>query len=285
MRVTGRGVLAGFGLSALLALAGPGAALGQGGDAETLQTAHGLLGRGLFDLAAKEYRSYLSGVEPSDDDDYLEAAYGLALSLYNLEDPEGALRVMSATNADVDFVYAAELRLLRGTCLHDVGEDADAARALGAFLRDHGDHPSAGAAAVMRVESLARLSEHRDVVEAAEDALGRDLEEGSARRVRLLKGIAHEALGERDAAAGSTSGSRGRATTRRCGSRGSTRWIWISGPGRCTSARRVLTTGGSLRGGRTRSRGERGSAGTRGRRRRCCARGFARGRRAAAITR
>jgi len=202
--VTGRGVLAGIGLSALLALSGAGAALGQGGgssgDLETLQTAHGLLGRGLFDLAAKEYRSYLSGVEPSDDDDYLEAAYGLALALHELEDPEGALRVMSATNADVDFAYAAELRLLRGTCLHEVGEDAEAARALGAFLRDHGEHRSAGAAAVMRVESLARLSEHRDVVEAAGDALGRELDGGSARRVRLLKGIAHEALGERDAA-------------------------------------------------------------------------------------
>jgi len=187
-------------LAASLALAAPAAAQSSTERPDrVLQSAHGMLGKGLYDLAAEEYRRFfdLAGADISDDD-RTTAAYGLAVSLHRLADREGALSALENARPSPSHPFAAEIALLKGACRYEMGQHDAAADALDAFLARHADHPSAPQAALMLVESLGALGETQSQAAAAQTALDRWPDAPGAPRVRLLSGVALTQLGQTD---------------------------------------------------------------------------------------
>ncbi len=128
-------------------------------------TANGLLNRGLYDLAADEYRRFLEA-NPDHAKSPL-AHYGLGVALYRLGAHELALEQLDLVAGDEAFEFAAETDLLRGHCHLALDAPEDAAHAFAEVVRDHQDHVSVADAAVLLVESLNRAGRHADAVEAA----------------------------------------------------------------------------------------------------------------------
>ena len=181
------------------ALLSPSVALGADTveQARTLQSAHGFLGKGLYEMAAQEYRSY---VQQSDDADP-SAHYGLAVALQRLGDPAGALESLGRIGATSGFAFAAEAGYLSGACLYELGRYGDAAAVFDEFLQEHTDHAAAPQAGLMLIESLGQSGELDDQAGAARAFLRFWPEHGSAARVRFLMGTALAATGETDDAA------------------------------------------------------------------------------------
>lgn len=166
----------------------------------SLQTAHGLLGRGLYDLAEREYRTALSDADALAPKDAALAAYGLAVCLDRQDNPAEALDVLAGARLNTDFAFAAEAELLTGACLHRVSRHADAAETLDGFLRRHLDHPAAPQAAAMLVESLASLERHDRLIIAARASLDRWPDAPAVARTRLLLGVSLDATDRADEA-------------------------------------------------------------------------------------
>lgn len=135
--------------------------------ARTLNTANGLLQRGLFDLAVPEYEKFLEAAP--DHASAPIAHYGLAVCLQRLGRGEDALAHLDPLTEQTDFQFAAEVDLLIGTCRLSRGEYAEAAIALRRMLRGFPQHASAADAGMMLVESLSRAGEHE---QAAREARG-----------------------------------------------------------------------------------------------------------------
>lgn len=135
--------------------------------ARTLNTANGLLGRGLFDLAIPEYEKFLDAAP-----DHASAPighYGLAVCLQRLGRVDEALEHLDPLSQQTGFQFAAEVDLLIGTCRMSRGEYAEAVTSLRRMLRGFPEHASAADATAMLVESLSRADEHE---QAAREARG-----------------------------------------------------------------------------------------------------------------
>ena len=110
------------------------------GAARLLSTAHGLLGRGLHDLAAAEYERFLA--DWPGHDSATTARYGLAVCLHRMERYEAALGHLDPLGGIAGFPYAPEVALLTGACRLALGSNREAAAALRAFQRSHAGHAS-----------------------------------------------------------------------------------------------------------------------------------------------
>jgi len=126
--------------------------------ARTLNTANGLLQRGLFDLAVPEYEKFLAATPEHASAPI--AHYGLAVCLQRLGRAEDALVHLDPLTEQTDFQFAAEVDLLIGTSRLSRGEYPKAAVALRRMLRGFPQHASAADAGMMLVESLSRAGEH-----------------------------------------------------------------------------------------------------------------------------
>lgn len=135
------------------------------GAARLLSTAHGLLGRGLHDLAAAEYERFLA--DWPGHDSATTARYGLAVCLHRMERYEAALGHLDPLGGIAGFPYAPEVALLTGACRLALGSNREAAAALRAFQRSHAGHASAPDAAAMLVEALWRGGEHEQAAREA----------------------------------------------------------------------------------------------------------------------
>jgi len=169
--------------------------------ARVLQSAHGMLGKGLYELAADEYRRYFDLADPdASEDDRTTAAYGLGVCLHRMGDRAGALSALNNARPGPTHPFAAEILLLQGACRYEMGEHQEAADTLDAFLARHADHASAPQAALMLIESLGALGETRTQAAAAAAFLRNWPDDAGAPRVRLLSGIALTELGRTDEA-------------------------------------------------------------------------------------
>jgi len=182
-----------------LVLASP--ALAQGGARDNdarFYAANGMLERGLYDLAAEEYRAFLSTNPDSEHAD--TARYGLAAALAATGDDAGALDALGDLADPDGFGFAADASLLRGRAHLRLGAPAEAADALSGLLERFPEHPTAPEAAALYVEALLGAGEAARAAEAAETAAEYPLAAAVRQRLDLVWGIAlvtagHDAAG------------------------------------------------------------------------------------------
>ncbi len=133
-------------------------------------TGNGLLNRGMYELAAAEYRGFLEA-SPQHEKAPL-ARYGLAVALFRTKDLGGAEEQLRTLTGLRGFEFEPEARIMLGQCQLAAGEHADAAESFGAVLKGHADHDLADDAAGLRVEALYRAGKHDEAVRAADDMAG-----------------------------------------------------------------------------------------------------------------
>jgi TolA-binding protein len=157
-------------------------------DQRAYLTANGLLNRGLYDLAAAEYRAFLDQ-NPNHEKVPL-ARYGLGVALFRGGDRAGALEQLQQAPADPSFEFAAETALLTGHCHLTLGDPGQAAQAFERVLERHGEHPSAPDAAALLVEAQQRAGRHEEAIAAADELVRRWPDAPMRARAELFKGLA-----------------------------------------------------------------------------------------------
>ncbi|MFQ5428904.1 MAG: tetratricopeptide repeat protein [Phycisphaerae bacterium] len=138
-------------------------------DAAELQaylSGNGLLGRGLYELAATEYRTFL--VAHPKHEKAPVARYGLAVSLFRLGKLEEAADELRRLESLKHFTYAAEVATLLGQCRLAAGQYDEAAESFRSVLRNHPDHALADDAAAQLIEALYRMGRTKQALAECE---------------------------------------------------------------------------------------------------------------------
>jgi TolA-binding protein len=113
---------------------------------------NGLLNRGLYELAATEYRKFLS--QHADHEKAAVARYGLAVSLFRLGQFDEAVAELTPLQKLPEFVYAAETWTVAGQCDLARGRNAAAFDAFNVVVERFGKHELADDAAAGAIEAL-----------------------------------------------------------------------------------------------------------------------------------
>ena len=164
-----------------------------GWDLRSFNTASGLLSRGMNDLAAEEYRKFLS--EHADHEKAPTARYGLAVALFRMGDPAGAEGELEKVADDRNFEFAAESRVLLGQCRLALGKNGAAAEVFGDVVRRYAGHDLADDAAGLLVEALYREGEYDAARQAAAEYEDKWPEAAGHDRADLFRGMAELATG------------------------------------------------------------------------------------------
>jgi TolA-binding protein len=179
-------------------------ALGQqpAADASNLRdyfAGNGLLNRGMYDLAAAEYRKFLE-VHP----DHVKAPlarYGLGVCLYRLGEPREAIAALGALDEAPGFEFAAEVLMIRGQCELALGQPRAAAEAFGRVIRDHSAHGLADEAAALQAESHYEAGRFDMVDRPCTLLASRWPDSPHRQRAELFGGLAEMARGDYGSAA------------------------------------------------------------------------------------
>jgi len=160
--IPARSITAGWILAAILStLVGAGSFSFSQSDARADETditirdylsGNGLLNRGLYELAATEYRKFLS--EHSDHEKAAVARYGLAVSLFRLGQFDEAVTELAPLQKLPEFLYAAEAWTIAGQCALARGRNAAAFDAFNIVVERFGKHELADDAAAGAIEAL-----------------------------------------------------------------------------------------------------------------------------------
>jgi len=187
----------GLTIAALLMLAAP--ALGQSQqDLRSYYTGNGLLNRGLYELAAPEYRTFLE--EHPDHEKSALARYGLAVSLFRLGDFSEAMVQLELLDGVPNFSYAPEVQLLMGHCLLDAARYDEAGDRFARVVDDYREHESADDAAALLVECRYRADRHAEAVAAGQAMAKTWIKSEHRDRADLFRGLSESALGHDEAA-------------------------------------------------------------------------------------
>jgi TolA-binding protein len=155
---------------------------------------NGLLNRGMYDLAAAEYRKFLA--EHADHANAPLARYGLAVSLFRLAEYDEAATELAPLRDLPAFDYAAEVIMILGQCALRQGHHEQAATHFRDVVAAHPDHDLADDAAVLEAESLYQAGQY-DRVDAPCRLLSAQWPQSPLReRAELLRGMAEMARGE-----------------------------------------------------------------------------------------
>ena len=160
---------------------------------------NGLLNRGMYDLAAHEYRRFLE-----DHPDHLKATlarYGLAVSLFRSGNYAPAVQQLEALGTPDDFEYAAEVLVITGQSRLVLGDPARAAEAFGQVLREHPEHGLADEAAALHAEALYEARRFEEVERPCRLLATRWPDSPHRERAELFGGLAQLARGRFAAAA------------------------------------------------------------------------------------
>ncbi len=171
-------------------------------EAATLRSYHsgnGLLNRGMYDLAVREYRAFLR--EHADHEKAPTARYGLGVCLYRLKDHRGAIEQLRIVHDADGFAFAADVAMLLGRSHLAVGEPAEAAEYFGSLLANHRTHQLADDAAALQVEALYQADSYEQLEQPARTYLRRWPTGEHRERVELFWGLADFAREEFAAAA------------------------------------------------------------------------------------
>ena len=169
------------------------------GAEQTYLSANGLLNRGLYQLAAAEYRKFLA--EHADHGKAPVARYGLAVCCFRTGDHEGALTELKQLASREGFAYAAEVGAMLGQCRLARQEYGEAAAAFAHVVGKHVKHALADDAAALCVEALYLDGQHGQTVEWCQAFAKRWPKSALRERVDYFWALAHTAGGSYRAAA------------------------------------------------------------------------------------
>lgn len=151
-------------------------------------SANGLLNRGLHELAAVEYRKFLSA--HPEHEKAPTARYGLAVCLYRLEQHAESAAELKLLRALPDAPYAAESAAILGQCQLALGAYEAAAQAFGEVLGQHRTHELADDAAAGAVEAWYALKRYDEVATQAQLLAARWPQSPLRARVEFFWGLA-----------------------------------------------------------------------------------------------
>ncbi len=138
---------------------------------QTYLSANGMLNRGLYELAAAEYRQFLS--KHDDHEKTPVARYGLGVSLFRMKRYDDAVEALKPLADRSGFDFAAEVSAILGQSHLAKKRYADAQRAFRKVIRKHSDHALAPSASAGRVEALYLDNQYEDAIEACKLFLDR----------------------------------------------------------------------------------------------------------------
>lgn len=170
-------------------------------DAATLSayySGNGLLQRGLFDLAEREYRAFLTA-HPNHEKAPV-ARYGLAVCLVRQELHEAALKELLAIPAGKDFPYEAEVLVMLGQSHLALGQFEPAIKALNRMLKAYAGHKLAADALVQLTEAEYRAGRFEAAVTSADSIMNQFPDSPHQIRARFFRGLALMSLERFDAA-------------------------------------------------------------------------------------
>ncbi len=162
--------------------------------------ANGLLNRGLYELAAAEYRKFLSA--HGSHEKAPVARYGLAVCLFRTQQFEATVPELASLAKLADFAFAAEVGTLLGQSQLALQRYGPAADAFERVVRDFGQHDLADDAAAGAVEALYSAGKHEDVGQRSRTFAERWPESPLGDRVEFFAGSALMARKEYEPAAG-----------------------------------------------------------------------------------
>jgi tetratricopeptide (TPR) repeat protein len=162
------------------------------------RSATGLLNRGMNDLAAQEYRTFLEANPNSPKAP--QARYGLAVCLVRLGKPSEALPHLDQIINLSNFEFAADALLLKAQCLMAAGDSSATVTLLEQLLKAHPKFESIEAATALLGEAQYAAGQVTAARTTLADALTRWPSSASAERVEYLLALCESAEGDREAA-------------------------------------------------------------------------------------
>jgi TolA-binding protein len=133
---------------------------------QSFYSANGLLNRGLHELAAAEYRSFLDA--HANHEHSAAARYGLGVCLFRLGRYDEAVDALTPIARDDDNPYPAETLALLGQSRLMRREADAAAEHLTVLVRRHADHPLADEATAMLAEAHYLAGRHDQAIMACD---------------------------------------------------------------------------------------------------------------------
>src|SRR6185503_17558129 len=109
----------------------------------------GFLNRGLYELAAAEYRKFLA--DHADHEKAPVARYGLAVSLFRLQKFDEAVTELKPLAGREQFEFIVEVLTMLGQCELAAGRFSEAADAADRVVAKHADHDLADDAAALAI--------------------------------------------------------------------------------------------------------------------------------------
>jgi TolA-binding protein len=165
----------------------------------SFHSANGLLQRGLYDLAAQEYRRFLEARPTHEKADV--ARYGLGVCLARLNQFDAAADALAAIAGTAAFEFGAETGLLLGRCRMAQSRFADAADCFARTVRDHAASPIAPDAAALHVEALYRATRFGEAADAAGAFIAERPSAPQRDRVELFGGMGSIEAGDLESGA------------------------------------------------------------------------------------
>ena len=157
----------------------------------TYLSGNGLLNRGLYDLAAAEYRKFLS--EHDDHDRAPLAHYGLGVCLFRTKKYADAIEQLQPISDSADFEFAAEVATMLGQSNLALKKYDQAAKFFQTAARQHAKHALADKAAVGATESLYLAGEYEDAAGWAKVVVSRWPDSPVRPRAEFFGGLAEMA--------------------------------------------------------------------------------------------
>lgn len=132
----------------------------------TYLSANGMLNRELYELAAAEYRKFLSA--HADHEKAPTARYGLGVSLFRMERYDEAFNELAPLQDRDQFEFAAEVGTIVGQCHLTQRRHAQAAKSFKRVVVKHERHDLADESGVGLVEALYLDSQYDEAVDACQ---------------------------------------------------------------------------------------------------------------------
>ncbi len=150
--------------------------------------ANGLLNRGLYELAAAEYRKFLE--QAGDHEKAPLAHYGLGVCLFRLKKYDEATKELASLHKNAKFEFSAEIGAMLGQCHLIAQRPAEAAKVFKETVKRHGKHDLVDDAAAGLVEALYLAGRMDDAVDAGQDFDNKWPESPLWQRVRFFHSLA-----------------------------------------------------------------------------------------------
>lgn len=159
-----------------------------------LNSANGLLQRGLYELAAADYRKFLDA-QPRHAQAG-EARYGLAVCLLRMKKPADALPLLDGLPQQRGFGFAAEAAFLAAQCRLALEQFGPAAAAFDEVCQRFADHALKNDAAALAVEAWCRAGKPDEALRRADDFAKAAPQDPARPRVEYFAALAQVGRGD-----------------------------------------------------------------------------------------